>query len=130
MSAYPTVKKQCERCNKPFLTKELDKKYCTDVCEKKHQYFLITGRKDKIKQCYRNCKQCGEISPHNSHFCNENCRRLFKKNKRISKNKELFVEDKKKNIKKLPYDVLNKIEEKKRIFDDSWWHYNKNYQRI
>lgn len=130
MTAYPTIKKECKRCQKPFLTKNKELEFCNTECESKYKYaqhFKIT---EKAKFPTGNCKQCGETTFQHNHYCNEHCKKLFAKNKRIAKNKEIFVKDKKSNLKRLPYDVLNQIEEKKRIFDDSWWNYNRNYERI
>ncbi len=124
------LKKSCKRCGKPFFTYELEKIFCNDTCESRFKYDEHFGYKDYLKEnpCY--CENCNEFldikGAKIQKFCDERCKKQFDKKQRA-----IASEGKpKKKIKGIPYEVLNMIEEKKRVFGDHEWMYKKNRDKI
>lgn len=131
MVAFPTLKKHCERCNKPFLTKDLKMTYCNVDCENKDRYYKHFNLKDPKRLVESICIQCGEISSSNgAYFCTKHCEKAYNHKKKVESSKDDFIADRKQHRHRLPYEVLNQIEEKKRVFDDSWWRYKINREKI
>jgi hypothetical protein len=124
------LKKNCKRCNKSFLTREEDMIYCNTDCEMKNKYYAHLNKKDPIKKVQNLCAYCGDICTYQGKFCNKFCSKNFEIEKKTQRSKEDFLNEKKKPTHRLPYEVLNKMEEKKRVFEDSWWNYNRNRERI
>lgn len=137
LMAPQLFKKYCAFCNKSFLTYENDKIYCNDKCINKQKYRDLAYKNDwKIKYCQvkeSRCEACSEIISVNDgrgrsrKWCNDACRKLAAKRKRMAVSN---VTDKKKSGHPLPYEVLNEIEEKKRVFVDSKYRYQYNRPRI
>lgn len=121
-------KKYCQRCNRSYLTYEENLLFCNSDCEHKYTYEKIRGFDPNLTKKQNICACCGDECT--AKFCNTLCRNTFLRKKTTKNSQETFKADKKKNCHKLPYDVLNKIAEKKRIFEDSWWNYNTNHNRI
>lgn len=121
-------KRNCEHCGKNFLTYEKDKVFCKSTCEGRHHYNEMLG-KDQPKKTLNYCAHCGDEvhSPQGvskgNRFCNSICRKEFGK-------KELILVANARPMKKrgakraLPYEVLNKIAEKERVFDEkhAFWY--------
>ncbi len=135
--APQTLKKNCKKCGKAFFTYELDKIYCTSTCEAQFKYNEHFGYQDKHKLNETNCDQCGDLlSVRGSvkmRFCNEFCKKQFDKEARAKKSMEKKLQETEKpkhKGKRLPYDVLNKMAEKKRVFEDHGWLYQNNRDRI
>lgn len=125
---HPVTKKNCKKCNTVFLTRDKDLEYCNSDCQHRQAYEEHFNVKKFSSRKTQPCWNCGDEST--SKFCNNHCLLAYDKKQTLKNNKKVFLADKRKNCKLLPYDVLNKIEEKKRVFDDSWWHYNKKRERI
>jgi hypothetical protein len=124
------LKKACGRCGKPFFTYELEKTFCTNTCEVRFKYDKHFQIKDYLKKNTNYCENCNEFldikGSVTMRFCDEHCKRQFDKKQRA-----IASEGKPKQKKKgIPYEVLNMIEEKKRVFDDHDWLYKKNRDRI
>lgn len=125
--------KQCPYCLKKFQTFETDKEYCNDECKAHEIYDSRYYDKKNIKQRVANrqkvnkCIECG--SQTYDKICSYGCRLKYyskmSKQKRDAKPKE---PPKKRH--KLPYEVLNKIAEKKRIMEDNASLYQINRERI
>lgn len=135
--APQTLKKNCKKCGKAFFTYDVDKIYCTSDCEVKFKYNEHFGYEHKNKINETNCEQCGDLLGTRrgvkTRFCNEFCKRLNGKEERAKKSLENSLKDSdkpKKKVKRLPYEVLNKIAEKKRVFEDHSWLYKTNRDRI
>lgn len=123
------IKKTCNWCHKNFLTYDQEMDFCNTEHKGKYEY----AKKYYIKQPNEKenyCLECGEKSP--LKWCTEQCKRSYVNKERrqetCKNNKETFLNKNKRRL--IPYSVLNKIEEKKRVFEDSWWNYNKNHDRI
>lgn len=132
-----TLKKNCKKCGKAFFTYEVDKIYCTSDCEAKFKYNEHFGYEDHHKLNETNCEQCGDLLSVRGRikmrFCNDMCKKQHAKEERakISFKKSLEESGKpKKHGRRLPYEVLNKIAEKRRVFDDHEWMYRTNRERI
>jgi YHS domain-containing protein len=124
------LKKSCKRCGRPFFTYELDKTFCNDICEARFKYDEHFGVEDYLKENSTYCENCNELielkGVKSRRFCNEYCKKQFDK-----KQRSIASEGKpKKKGKGLPYEVLNMIEEKKRVFGDHDWLYKRNRDKI
>lgn len=114
----PLFKKQCKRCQKNYLTYEADKEFCNSLCESKHKYEEIFPRNIPL-QATKNCAFCNQETL--SKFCNLHCKKNYQKQQRTKNSAEVFLRDKDKNKKLLPYHVLNEMAERKRLYQDSWY---------
>lgn len=122
------LKKNCEYCNKAFFTFDTEMKFCNTDHKGKYEY---NEKFNIIQKYYSNthpCKQCGELSTAKN-FCNKHCERNYGKDQTTKRSKQTFLREKS-TRKLLPYDVLNKMAEKKRVFEERWWNYNKCRERI
>lgn len=127
------LKKNCGKCGKAFFTYETDKQYCTQMCEAQFKYNEHFGLKDKHKLNETNCEQCGDLlqirGSVKMRFCDEYCKRQH--GKEVRAKKSLETSDKpRKHGRLLPYNVLNKMAEKKRVFEDHDWMYRNNSNKI
>jgi hypothetical protein len=125
------IKKACKRCGKPFLTYELDKIFCADTCEGRFKYEEHFGIKDNLKENFTYCENCNDALDlkgiKSQRFCNDYCKKQFAKKQRSIESEK----NPKKKIKgRIPYEVLNMIEEKKRVFGDHEWLYKINRDKI
>lgn len=108
-----TYKKNCKRCHKSFLTVDGELEFCNSDCGDR---FAYTGKPLVIHSgnC-KTCKHCGDASGRSS-FCNTVCRKRFEADER-SRSSNLI--DKKTVIPGgMSYEALNKMEERKRVFDN------------
>lgn len=128
--AFTVLKKICPHCGKSFLTREEDMVYCNTLCEARKKYNEHFGFKEH-KKISATCAFCGDevrstrsgVKKNANKFCTAQCRKGYAKRQRdIESNSK----DKKPHVQgnKLPLEVLNKIEEKKRVFDDkhAYWY--------
>ena len=122
------LKKNCEYCSKAFFTYNPEMKFCNTDHEDKHEFNKKYYKNQKYYLNQYPCKQCGELSSAED-FCNEHCKRNYRKDQTTKRSKETFLKEKQ-NGKRLSYDVLNKMEEKKRVFEERWWNYNRCRERI
>ena len=118
------LKKFCERCGRTFLTYEENLIYCNTDCEGKHKYEKQRSIKSPSKTPY-SCAFCGDEirkgRKNSNCFCNHHCRKGYKKRLRDAQPKK---ESKKSPAKPLSHDTLNKIHEKRRVYDDkhAYWY--------
>jgi hypothetical protein len=120
------LKKTCPYCNRSFLTYEKEMNYCSSVCDGKFRYNERFGIKTEFKEKF--CLFCGEMN--NKNFCNSKCSNAYEREKTTKRSKEQFVKEKSNNFNRLPYHVLNKIAERKRVMKDDKWLYTINRNRI
>lgn len=126
----PLLRKHCERCKKVFLTYESDKKFCTHTCEVKYTYCNHFNLKDRLKEATNTCCFCGEISRFPK-FCSEICKKQHDKTERLKRSCENFLKEKKKKPrKKADFEASNLKAERARAFDDSYWRYRINREKI
>ncbi len=131
----PTLyQKQCPYCLKKFKTFESEKEYCNDECKAHEIYDSRYYDKKNIKQRVANrkliqkCIECGGETL-NRKICSHDCRTIYWK--RMEKQrKDALPKIEPKKRRKLPYEVLNMIAEKKRIMEDSASLYRINRERI
>lgn len=108
------IRKQCPWCKRVFNTYDLNMEFCSTVCQGKQEY-VKSGLPDPPKQPKEfTCLLCNR--PSSSSYCSFECKRLASR----------VPEEKRKerggriNKNPLPYDVLNKIEERKRVLDEKF----------
>ena len=127
----PVLKKNCLRCDNVFLTYENDKEFCTMDCENKHKYKRHFDLKDcAMERESKTCAFCHENSGMHK-FCNKQCTNAYYNAQRtLVRSKENFLKEKKKPLHRIPYEVLNQMEEKRRLRRDDKWLYRNNRERI
>jgi len=130
------LKTNCKFCLRPFFTYEAEKIFCNHKCElkiKRDEFREKKGLKiieTKVHESH--CLYCNELiiiadaQGRPRKWCGEICRKLDGKKARA----EISNKTDKKKVNLLPYDVLNKIAEKKRVFDDCKYRYQYNRPRI
>lgn len=123
------LRKNCTHCGNVFLTHEIEMEFCNGNCEHRHgynEYFGFEGRKQVLEYC----TSCGEEvrTPQGNRgknrFCNQQCRKVYDMRQRIV---DSNCKQKKPNLgnpNKISYENLDKISEKKRVFDDkhAYWY--------
>lgn len=125
----PVIKKCCPKCDRVFFTKDTEMTFCSTTCEVKKKYNDQIGKITSHPHL-KHCMVCGELNSRK--VCSKKCESVLRREKTLKNNKELFLKsgEKYKNRKLLPYEVLNKIAEKRRVFDDDWCHYKHQRDRI
>lgn len=74
--------KRCSICKNIFLSKRLDKKFCSKKCSHRHEYILIAQKKPKKteKRCFICNKSFVSIQQKRAIMCNSlKCHREYKK---------------------------------------------------
>jgi len=128
----PTVlRKNCTHCGKVFLTYNEEMEFCKTTCQHRHKYNDHFGFKQP-KQVSVPCVFCGEDvripngggSTGKNRFCNSQCRKGHEKRVRSAESNLKTKKPNRGNPNKMPYEVLEKIEERKRVFDDkhAYWY--------
>lgn len=128
--APAVLRKNCTHCGKVFLTHQDDMEFCNSTCKHRHKYNDHFGFKQP-KQVDVACAFCGDAvripnggNEKRQRFCNNQCYRGYQKRQRDA---ESNVKEKKPNPgnpNKLPFEVIEKIEERRRVFDDkhAYWY--------
>lgn len=125
------LRKNCTHCGKVFLTHDEEMEFCNSTCKHRQKYNEHFGLRQP-KRISVSCTFCGEEirtvprrqGKEENRFCNSQCRRGYDKRQRDAESNSKEKKSRTDHIKKIPYEVLEKMEEKKRVFDDrhAYWY--------
>lgn len=120
--------KRCQRCEKSYYTYDESKDFCTDICKGKCEYAKFFNKAEPIHE-EKFCLWCNAILGFKQRkFCEDGCKKKF--NNQQSRDQRAVLPKKKSTRKPIPYEVLNRMAEHKRVFEDHYGLYRKNNDRI